>query len=378
MLKDQLVENCVYKIALKAKDICKSWKVRIFVLAAVLFLVLFWLFKALLPGSAGEYQIIEIQSQGRTLFLRSLNDSGQAVGFTQSQSHYCAVIWDVKNGIRALATPDGYRSIAVDINNSGEICGDLTDPNRVRHACFWDSEGRIHDIGTLGGRTSLASGLNDHGQIVGLSSTTSKVFHAFLWTKEQGIRDLDPKREIWSYANAINNHEQVVGYLNTSGGIRHAFIWQEETGMVDLHDKLKGDESVACGINNSGQIIGEYHTADNLWRSFVWDKSEGFRDLRIVSEREYGCDPLAINDRGQGIATIHDKRIKRFGFVVQEDRDISVLLDHRLRIRYLHKALPFETNHFTAYDMNNNGQIIVSARKSNYRWYLMTPAVQGD
>jgi len=42
---------------------------------------------------------------------------------------------------------------------------------------------------------------------------------------------------------------------------------------------------------------------------------------------------------------------------------------------YQNKALPFETNHFTAYDINNKGQIIASARASgSTRSYLMTPA----
>ena len=361
-----------------AKGIYKSWKVRIFVLLAVLLLVLLWIFISQFPRSAGDYQITEIASQGKTLFLRCLNDKGQAAGFVRGQGKELAMIWDSDTGVMTLATPEGYSSIGMDINNSGQVCGELRDPNNKPLACFWDTEGRRYDIGALGGRKSIPERINDNGQVVGWSQTSNGGVHAFLWTQEQGIVDLDPQGEMFSYAWAINNHGQVVGYLNTKGGIRHAFIWQEETGIVDLHDKLKGDESVAGGINNSGQIIGEYHTTDNLWRAFVWDKSKGFRDLRIISEREYGCSPLAINDRGQGIAAIHDKRVKWHGFVVQKDRDISFLLDHKLRRRYLHKALNFETNHFKAYDINNKGQIIVSARKSNYRWYLMTPVVQDN
>lgn len=360
------------------RGIFKSWKVRISVLLAVLLFVLLWIFISQFPRSAGDYQITEIASQGKTLFLRCLNDNGQAAGSIVSPGKERAIIWDADTGITILATPEGCSSLATDINNSGQVCGELRDPNNKARPCFWDSEGRICDIDTLGGLRSIPQSINDNGQVVGWSQTSNGGVHAFLWTKEQVIVDLDPRGELFSYAGAINNHGQVVGYLNTKGGIRHAFIWQEETGIVDIHDKLKGAESVAGGINNSGQIIGEYLTSDNLWRAFVWDKSKGFRDLKIISEREYGCSPMAINDRGQGIATIHDKRAKWHGFVVQEGRDISFLLDHKLRRRYLHKALNFETNHFTAYDINNKGQIIVSARKSNYRWYLMTPNVQGN
>lgn len=162
------------------RGVFKSWKVRIFLLLAVLLILFLWMLKSLLPGSAGDYQITEIPSQGRTLFMRCLNDNGQATGFVRrGKGKERAMVWDVDTSVTTLATPQGYSSIGMDINN---------------------------------------------------------------------------------------------------------------------------------------------------------------------------------------------------GYVVQEAKDISFLLDHRLTRRYLHKALSFETNHFKAYDINNKGQIIVSARKSNYRWYLMTPA----
>lgn len=149
--------------------------------------------------------------------------------------------------------------------------------------------------------------------------------------------------------------------------------------MVDIHDKLKGAESIACGINSSGQVIGQYITEDNQSRAFVWDESKGFRDLKIVSDREWGCSPLSITDRGQGIVGTHEKRVKRFGFVLNPGGYLSFLLDRRFKRLRMDKALPFETNHFTAYDINNKGQIIICALVSRTtKWYLMTPAAAGN
>ena len=362
------------KIIQGAMGICKSKKMRIFALLAVLLLVPIWIIRSLLPGSVGDYQLTEIPSQGGTLFLRSLNDNGQAAGCIEGQGQQRAVAWDANAGMKNLTTPDGYSSLAMDINNSGQVCGALRDPNNKASACLWDSEGRTCDIGTLGGRASIAERLNENGQVVGWSQTSSNVTHAFLWTREQGIMDLDVRGAMPSLAMGINNHGQVVGYLDTSSGKRHAFVWQEETGIVDIHDKLKGTDSAAWGVNDSGQIIGEYLTADNTWRAFVWDKSKGLRDLRIVSDRESGGGPSAITDHGQGIVAAHEKRVKKYGFVVSPERNLSFLLDHKLRRRYLHKALPFETNHFIAYDINNKGQIIASAHTlTKTKWYLMTP-----
>ena len=362
-----------------AKGISKCRGLRTFALLGLLLLGLLWVLRSLLPGSAGDYKLTEIPSQGTTLFLPALNDNGRAAGCTGSPGQGRAIVWDADGGIKNLATPDGYCSLAMDINNSGEVCGELRDPNDRAHACFWDGQGRASDIGTLGGRVSIAKRLNDKGQVVGWAQTSANVSHAFLWTAEQGIIDLDGRVAMHSAAHGINNQGVVVGELSLGNGRRHAFIWHEKTGIVDIHDKLKGTESVASGVNNQGQIIGQYMTTAGQSRAFVWDKSRGFRDLRIISDIKWGCSPVAITDRGRCVAAMREKRVKIFGFVVQQNSSLSRLFDHKLRRTYLLKALPFETDYCIVRDINNNGQIIASARKSrSTRWYLMTPAVEGN
>lgn len=367
-------ENSVNRIIERAKGIYRSRKMRIFALLVVILLVPIWILKSLLPGSAGDYQITEIRFQGNTLLLLALNDHGQVAGSIGGPGKGRAVIWDADDVLTHLATPKGYSSLAMDINNAGQVCGTLRDPNNIRRACFWDSDGRMYDIGTLGGRVSAAQRLNNNGQVVGLSQTSNNTTHTFLWSKERGIVGLDTPGSGHSYPLGINKNGQVVGELSTSGGKRHAFVWQEETGMVDIHDRLRGTESVASGINDAGQIIGQYMTGNNLSRAFVWDRNRGFTYLKIASDGEWACSPLAITDRGHGLAMMRHRRIKKFGFVIRQESNLPLLLDHKLRRRYLHKALPFETTRCTAYDINNRGQIIVLARKSrSMRWYLMTP-----
>jgi probable HAF family extracellular repeat protein len=154
----------------------------------------------------------------------------------------------------------------------------------------------------------------------------------------------------------------------------HAFVWQEDTGMVDIHDKLDGVGSMPIEINNSGQIIGTYLKANGAWRAFVFDDDGRFRDLGISSESTAGCCPAAITDRGRAIAHMYEPEARKFFVMRQPRRSLSFLFDRRLRVLYLHKALPFETDKFIAYDMNNKGQIIASARKDKtMKWYLMTP-----
>ncbi len=359
-----------------AKGVCKSRGLRIVVALAALLLVLFWILRSPLPRSAGEYRIIEIPPQEDHIRLLALNDSGQAAGYMygESQPQSRAIIWDAKNGIQLLATPDGHSSKARDINNSGQVCGTLRDPNNRSHACFWDSEGRVHDIGTLRERTSMANGLNDHGQVVGWSWISPRKRHAFLWTTEKGITDLGARGGTDSEAEQINNHGQIVGQLWTSSGRSHTFIWQEDAGMVDIQNKLDGTDSVPLGINDSGHIIGTYLRKGGPWRAFVLDDKRRFRDLGISSEDDFGCYPAAITDRGQAIAKMQEPASRKLLIIKRRRCNLSFLFDHKLRRMHLHKALPFETDLCVAHDMNNKGQIIVRASKDRTtKWYLITP-----
>jgi probable HAF family extracellular repeat protein len=50
------------------------------------------------------------------------------------------------------------------------------------HAFLWEN-GAMTDLGTLGGNYSVAVVINERGQVVGYSLTASGEEHAFLWTQ---------------------------------------------------------------------------------------------------------------------------------------------------------------------------------------------------
>ena len=89
-------------------------------LLAVLLFVLLWIFISQFPKSAGDYQLTEIQAPGRVLFLRCLNDNGQATGFVRGQGKQRAMVWDADTGITTLATPEGYSSIGMESTIPGK------------------------------------------------------------------------------------------------------------------------------------------------------------------------------------------------------------------------------------------------------------------
>ena len=67
-----------------------------------------------------------------------------------------------------LGTLGGDRSIALSINNSGQIVGWAENTSGWRYATLFDPTGGGNNInlGTLGGRISTACSINNSGQIV--------------------------------------------------------------------------------------------------------------------------------------------------------------------------------------------------------------------
>ncbi len=79
----------------------------------------------------------------------------------------------------------GFQGRGFDINNRGQIVGNLlrTASGEV-HAFVWE-KGALVDLGTLGGLRSFAVSINERGEIVGGSTFGESriLFHAVLWTR---------------------------------------------------------------------------------------------------------------------------------------------------------------------------------------------------
>src|SRR5204863_6265849 len=125
---------------------------------------------------------------------------------------------------------EGFTSIALDVNNKGQVVGWAAGPDRVSHAVRWNAA-IMEDLG-IGGTYSYATGINGRGQTVGVSGAASGGADAFLW--DQGTaQDLGPIN-LNTYAVYgggypilspvhVNDQGHVVG--NRPGG--GSFLWQD-------------------------------------------------------------------------------------------------------------------------------------------------------
>lgn len=148
-----------------------------------------------------------------------INNSGQIAGWVGNQ----AVRWD-GDAVTVLYPSDSGAAFAYAINDAGQVVGEsyIQDiPNIPSHATLW-SDGEMIDLGTLGNipdHYSVAMDINNVGQVVGVSdSLNSAIGRATLWDQGQ-IYDLNSfldsatRQEGWQLfsAVAINDKGQIIG-----------------------------------------------------------------------------------------------------------------------------------------------------------------------
>jgi probable HAF family extracellular repeat protein len=151
-------------------------------------------------------------------------------------------------------------SLALVINNKGQVAGTSNLAGDVKfHAFLWD-RGTLLDLGTLGGSFSTTFWINDAGDVVGWAATTGDKFaHAALWRKRE-ITDLGTlDGDCFSQAEAVNSKGQIVGLsFSCDTGTSRAVLW-EKGAIIDLSTSIPANTNLslteAFNINDRGEIL---------------------------------------------------------------------------------------------------------------------------
>jgi probable HAF family extracellular repeat protein len=250
----------------------------------------------------------------------SLNDSGVAVGYAGGAAAEVSVSSPM--GVVSLGVPSFF-SMAVDINDGGQIVGMYEDQSGYEYGFFWSASSGMVPLGTLGGSGTIPTAINNAGQIVGQSVDSSGDVFAFMWSQGAGISkigdggsviatDINDLGEIAyeedpfpygndsgaaggpsslsilnfggreSYIAAINDAGWIVGTLVGGQG----FLWTP-AGIVNF-----GASFAPADINNEGEVLGSYQG-----RPAVWTASGGFQFLGL--DGYTSGTATHINDDGQ-------------------------------------------------------------------------------
>lgn len=131
-----------------------------------------------------------------------INNHGEVIGDLPVPLSSKAARW--RHGVLTELNVPGVLSFATEINDRGEIVGSYQTAAGDNRAFLWQ-KGKVTDLGTLGGRNTFVADINDHGQIVGSSETADGATHPFLWQRGRMI-DLVTRGVDLAGMAAINNH----------------------------------------------------------------------------------------------------------------------------------------------------------------------------
>jgi probable HAF family extracellular repeat protein len=232
-----------------------------------------------------------------------------------------------------LPTLGGINSVALEINNRGEIIGASDDgtsdatcmPPQKTHfqAVVWAPKtGKAQKLPPLpGDEVGLALKNNDKGQVVGTSGLCSNTTfggfglgpHAVLWDHGSPINlgNLGEPEGV-NVAADINSRGQVVGGAGVPGGSTHPFMWTKATGMRDL-GLMSADPADASNtpyaINDHGQMVGaSCDITLATCRGYIWQNGvmTDLNDLIPADSPLYLISPFGISNNGDiaGLALV--------------------------------------------------------------------------
>ena len=294
---------------------------------------------AVADAAPARYSIAEIKGlpgDDVSMAAKGLNNRGQVVGFSQSETAVHAFLWEDDTTMDLLPGVGAFNT-AWAINDRGMIAISSDQLGLF----VWKDGARLFRLRPLGTNT-IPTRMNERGDVIGytvISIGQGTCTRPVIW--QRGI----PRRllalsgcDTFGFPQDINDRGQVVGYWVDE--VRtHSFMWQNGRAH-----EIKGLE-LPIQINDCGWMVGAEHEG-SANGNVLW------RNGRIKRFEAWGFNPVDLNNAGDlvGVGPIgaavftHGTRL-----------DLNQLIDRRdPDIAGVHLSL--------AWEINDRGQILATSQ----------------
>jgi len=210
----------------------------------------------------------------------NINDRGDIVGQMLDDNGFGHGFL-VKDGVLTMLDfPGASETFALGINDSGIVAGywDLLDADGntlAVHAFTWKN-GAFTQFDFPGAQATAFFGINARGDRVGvwLPDVNSPIEHGLACPKKDQCFSFDAPvaGTILTQADEINAHGQIVGVYIGADDVSHAFLVVGAT--FTSFDFPGATQTSAYGINSAGQVVGKYSDPDGSTHGFLAEPAQ--------------------------------------------------------------------------------------------------------
>ena len=206
----------------------------------------------------------------------------------------------------SIDVPGATSTVALDINDAGDIVGSYIAAGRTR-GYLLDGSGQFHWIDFPGAVFTRAAGINARRDIVGtyrLATDPTNVRHGFLLSDGQ-FTTIDPPGAVFTNPLGINEWGDIVGRFCLTTPCQpesvsvHGFLLSDgDFTTIDVPGAMGTN---AWKINARGDIVGGYMDGDGQKRVFLLS-GRGFTTIDVPGVVETGTDNGGINSQREIVA----------------------------------------------------------------------------
>ncbi len=255
-----------------------------------------------------QYSVIDLGTFGGAStdsVALGINDQGQVCGYATDPTTGAfsnAFYWggSVGTPIQDLGTLDGQvtsASSAVAINNNGWVTG-WSGSGSTTIGFLWTGSGAVQSIPTLGGAAANVYGINDAGTVVGASQIANGSYHGFIYS-DGVIKDTGALLNV-----AINDSGQMAAAYPSEPGVVEQGYLVSATGHATSIGSLGGTLTQPEAINGSGQIVGFSDNAEGYHEAFLYSGGV-LTNLGTIDGMD-SSDASGINDNGDIVGGCYD------------------------------------------------------------------------